>query len=746
MIDPVCDKDGNTYERRAIEEWLEQHHTSPITRRPMEKSDLVPNRSLADAISVFQGKPPTRQPPIEKLKCHSAAEESLTLLASAGKFGTVCPVEVSIKSFSSDDNTYLNLCCVLDVSGSMDTSANFKNASGESEDYGLTLLDLVKHAVKTIIESLTPHDRLAIVAFDSDVRVVLGLTNMDQDGKKMAISGLDLLRPGSATNLWGGLKTGLDLLKDDSEIAQDIQRQSVLSIFTDGEPNIEPPRGYIPTLLSYKDKCKDSKLCSVINTFGFGYNINVDLLKAYATIGSGTYGFIPDAGLLGTVFIHSCANWKRLMSTNMMLLVEPMNGAELADDPVPGAFAFTKTDWGAAVEIGSVQYGQDRNIVINFKKMPDNNLAYAKIHLESSGVAASKVRVSLEATARCNEDLFMSFKLQALSQIQNCIELMNTNRLERPALVEQCIKFVQEVSSSISADSRYDSFKKDILGQVSEAFLPVYFDQWGRLYLPSLINAHQYQQCNNFKDFGVQVYGDEVFRRLRDEIEDLFNNLPPPKPSNTVRHNSSRSHNTYTSYSMSAFNNMSNPCYYPKCCVSTINGIKTVDMISAGDYIESSSKIYTKVLCVVRTLISVGKCVFVTIGDLKITSWHPVRIEGEWIFPANVLGGVTQILDCDYVYSFVLESNHTAIVSGVETVTLGHGFTMSPVVSHPYFGSQIIQDLKEIDHGIPWNSGLIDLLGCRKGPRGVYGIIPLKQSLARMSCSRKVDMGPAIKS
>ena len=34
-----------------------------------------------------------------------------------------------------------------------------------------------------------------------------------------------------------------------------------------------------------------------------------------------------------------------------------------------------------------------------------------------------------------------------------------------------------------------------------------YYVKWGRHYLPSLARAHLLQQCNNFKDPGVQGYG-----------------------------------------------------------------------------------------------------------------------------------------------------------------------------------------------------------------------------------------------
>ena len=65
MQDPVVDPEGNTYERRAIEAWLERSQTSPITRTSLTASMLNSNRALRDAIESFRqmpGSPGARQP------------------------------------------------------------------------------------------------------------------------------------------------------------------------------------------------------------------------------------------------------------------------------------------------------------------------------------------------------------------------------------------------------------------------------------------------------------------------------------------------------------------------------------------------------------------------------------------------------------------------------------------------------------------------------------------------------------
>ena len=58
MTDPaLLPADGQTYERAAIVEWLQQHGTSPMTLQPAEVESLMPNhalRSILDALARRQ--------------------------------------------------------------------------------------------------------------------------------------------------------------------------------------------------------------------------------------------------------------------------------------------------------------------------------------------------------------------------------------------------------------------------------------------------------------------------------------------------------------------------------------------------------------------------------------------------------------------------------------------------------------------------------------------------------------------
>ena len=50
MDDPVFALDGHTYERRAIEKWLERRHTSPKTGEELTNTMLLPNHAMRSQI------------------------------------------------------------------------------------------------------------------------------------------------------------------------------------------------------------------------------------------------------------------------------------------------------------------------------------------------------------------------------------------------------------------------------------------------------------------------------------------------------------------------------------------------------------------------------------------------------------------------------------------------------------------------------------------------------------------------
>lgn len=54
MTDPVLCEDGQTYDRRSIQEWLKQSQTSPLTRQPLNPNALRSNLALKASIERWK--------------------------------------------------------------------------------------------------------------------------------------------------------------------------------------------------------------------------------------------------------------------------------------------------------------------------------------------------------------------------------------------------------------------------------------------------------------------------------------------------------------------------------------------------------------------------------------------------------------------------------------------------------------------------------------------------------------------
>jgi len=129
---------------------------------------------------------------------------------------------------------------------------------------------------------------------------------------------------------------------------------------------------------------------------------------------------------------------------------------------------------------------------------------------------------------------------------------------------------------------------------------------------------------------------------------------------------------------------------------------------------------------VVRIAIEGGRLMMCRIGELKVTPWHPIRVEGKWVFPADVVEA--QLEECDAVYTVLLEAGavtdaHALEVEGVTAVTLGHGLVGSKEAdarAHPFFGSytKVLDSLRELS-GFESEDGVAHCVGVHRDSAGL---------------------------
>jgi hypothetical protein len=393
-----------------------------------------------------------------------------------------------------------------------------------------------------------------------------------------------------------------------------------------------------------------------LHTFGFGYNLDSALLADIAAWGSGVFGFIPDCSMVGTVFINFLANMLSVANTETQITIQD-------------------GDIAINIALGEIMHGQDRDFIY----------ALTGPHSKVNGQDVQQETCPEEQHAR----------YEYISAITNAIqESKRGNVLEAQEFLARFeVKYNQHANPVIKAYTR--DVKSTVTSEGQIGMSPANFTRWGEHYMRSYLTAQQYQQCMNFKDPGLQIYGGDLFHTIQEEADTAFITLPPPTPS---RRRMGSSAPIITS--MNVFHNESNGCFAGNCRVLMADGTeKQIRTIDPGDYVVTPfgpARVEALVTCN-----TYGRAQpMVNLGNLCITPWHPIRIHGNWVFPAEIADFRDRILRT--VYNLVLDSGHIAIVEGYECVTLAHGFSQ-PVVSHPYFGTyHVIDDLMKVPG---WHEG-----------------------------------------
>ena len=126
MVDPVIDTEGNSYERDAIERWLQTNSTSPVTRNPLRRQDLRENLGIRDTIrQITAARQQSSAAPTQGV---SAVPSSLPSISDSGgvEFSiSACDVEgspneklVLLESTQPEGSTRTPVFFILIFSGS----------------------------------------------------------------------------------------------------------------------------------------------------------------------------------------------------------------------------------------------------------------------------------------------------------------------------------------------------------------------------------------------------------------------------------------------------------------------------------------------------------------------------------------------------------------------------------------------------------------------------------------------------
>ena len=651
MKDPVIMSDGQTYEKSAIEKALSISPLSPLTKQPLSMKDAKPNYALKSLIENFLkiGKIPEMPTNTAKIDKNSKPEiESFkTEVIENPQNDKEVFVNMTITPKKIESRKPILLISLIDVSGSMLSSAS--NELKGNEEANFTRLSLVKHSLKTVTSTLSNDDLMCLITFNSKAVMKLEATKTDEQGKKEIFTKIENMKASGSTNIWDALRLGI-------LVSQRYNNYSTcLMLFTDGEPNINPPMGIVPSL---KEVISDiPNVDFTISTFAFGYQVDSKLMEEISKIGNGIYGYCPDCTMVGTIFVNFMSNILTTIESTIKIEVKNQN-----------------QNFNKIFEIGGLYSGISRHQGFYLDK---NDFKNTEINLYL-GKEKKKSINGIDLTEKNDDIMDQYFRFRLIKILEEIIESNNKNN-------ENSFQKVKLLFDEINKIEKKTEFMKNLLidlidddanhGQVEKAIKEEYYKKWGLNYLLSFLRFHIVEQCGNFKDQSLKFYSNEDFEKMQKNGNKIFISLPAPE--NDYDKGSNISQTNFTQLCYNAYGG----CFTGNAFVEMNKGNKKkVKDLRKGDILLNGAE----VLCVVENKINKVENV-VCINDVCFSLYHPIEIKGKWVFPCQYFKVEKKFIDS--WFNLVLKNKHEIELNGIKAITLGHNRTEG-ILKHPYFGTK----------------------------------------------------------
>jgi Ca-activated chloride channel family protein len=261
-----------------------------------------------------------------------------------------------------DRNVPLNLCLILDHSGSM----------------GGRPLETVKKAACLLVDRLSPTDRLSVVVFDHRAQVLV--PNQLIKEPELIKQKIHSLSADGGTAIDEGLRLGIE------ELAKG-KKESISQAFllTDGENE----HGDNDRCLKFAQLAASYNL--TLNTLGFGDNWNQDVLEKIADAGLGTLSYIQQPDRAVAEFGRLFNRMQSVALTNAYLLFSLMPNVRLAElKPIAQVSPDTielpvqvEPDGRLGVRLGDLMKDVERVVLANIYlgQLPEGKQAIANIQV-----------------------------------------------------------------------------------------------------------------------------------------------------------------------------------------------------------------------------------------------------------------------------------------------------------------------------------------------------------------------------
>jgi Ca-activated chloride channel family protein len=178
-------------------------------------------------------------------------------------------------------------------------------------------------AVHTLLDRLTPSDRIALITFDTSARVQSRLIPASETNIRRFRNIVNSLHPGDSTNMGDALLRAEGM----SASARVSERGRRVILLSDGHANV----GIVHPgeLAAMARRIADNG--SVLSTVGMGLGFNETLMASLADHGMGSFSYLEHLESLGTVLAQELDDSRDIYADGSEMRIVLPHGVELVD-------------------------------------------------------------------------------------------------------------------------------------------------------------------------------------------------------------------------------------------------------------------------------------------------------------------------------------------------------------------------------------------------------------------------------
>mmetsp|Transcript_25456 Transcript_25456/g.42469 ORF Transcript_25456/g.42469 Transcript_25456/m.42469 type:complete len:497 (-) Transcript_25456:151-1641(-) len=302
------------------------------------EEELVDEEALTSASTGSTGTAAT----VPSMSVNTSPEFSELSLGERQDFYVRVNVKYEEGMEINDKKVPLDVVCILDNSGSM----------------GGGKLDSLKTAMKFVIDTLGPNDRLSVVNFNSNPTTLHNLIKMNEANKRAAQSQLNGLYATGGTNILAGMQHGWAVLEN----RKTRNPASCVFLLTDGQD-----RGHLSEKLALARAMKSAG--SSLFVFGFGTDHDSEHMEAIANAAEGNFTYIESDDMVTDAFGGTIGIQQGVSLSNITLSMQACEKDVKITQVYAGKYTTVLPADGrsSAVNFVNMYMGESRDVLLKVK-------------------------------------------------------------------------------------------------------------------------------------------------------------------------------------------------------------------------------------------------------------------------------------------------------------------------------------------------------------------------------------------